>query len=32
MSGEILNVTPRTAARYARILADSGLVRTVNAE
>lgn len=31
-TGEILNVTPRTAARYARFLADNALVRTVDAE
>ena len=30
-SGELLNVTPRTAARYARILAGEGLIRTVPA-
>ncbi len=30
-SGEVVNVTPRTAARYARILADDGLIRTVRA-
>ena len=28
-SGELANVTPGTAARYARILADEGLIRTV---
>ena len=31
-TAEILNVTPRTAARYARFLADHALERTVNAE
>ncbi len=30
-SGRVVNVTPRTAARYARILAEQGLVRTVAA-
>jgi len=31
-SGAVVNVTPRTAARYARILADEGLIRTVGAQ
>jgi hypothetical protein len=30
-SGRLVNVTPRTAARYARVLADDGLIRTVRA-
>ena len=30
-SGELVNVTPGTAARYARILADEGSIRTVPA-
>lgn len=30
-SSRLINVTPRTAARYARLLADRGLVRTVEA-
>jgi hypothetical protein len=30
-SGELVNVTPGTAARYARILADEGLIRTAPA-
>jgi hypothetical protein len=28
-SGRLVNVTPRTAARYARLLADRGLVETL---
>jgi hypothetical protein len=28
-SGRLINVTPRTAARYARLLGERGLVRTV---
>jgi len=30
-SGRLVNVTPGTAARYARILADEGLIRTTAA-
>lgn len=30
-SGNVLNVTPQTAARYARILGEQGLVKTVGA-
>ena len=30
-SGQIVNATPRTVARYARLLAGEGLVRTVEA-
>jgi hypothetical protein len=29
-TGRLMNVTPRTASRYARLLADSGLVETLS--